>query len=772
MDRWKCHRPPSRTIPAAARALLLLWLLLRTAGVAHAGEVLFTEQFDTHRNGEPPPPPWKVLEGKAVVENGRLHLTSDRVNPRVLLDRAFSGDVSVSMRLMQAPGCHWSGMVVKDAYWLTVNQQYSSLMLDRRLQHVPSGVAAEEVGKQLGRTPSWQKYLWDPESFVLRLDCEGQGVRAYLDGKLFLDVQDELMPKSGRVMLVGGWGTDVYVDDVAVRRFSDDLLPPKPSPVPKPTLANLKATLDRQDAIYHDGESAQLTAEWLPNEPTPLRLRFALTDLHEEAAGSVETQVAPEAGKTARATVGLSAPRRGIFKVALTAVSADGKATPQGDLTSFSVLPKRLSEQPADEASSFGGHPHWEVPEFHYPMARKIGMRWARDHDAIQYTWWTNVQRERGTWRWYDEDIALLRSNGLCLLGEFMWVPPWAATTDASVPEHARARTLPGSLDDFRQYVSETVSHYRDSIKYWEVWNEPHYNGFWIGTPEQYVELLAAAYGAAKRANPNCVVLGGGGFALSSLDWVGKALDAGMLKYCEVVSFHYGYAGQPFRSQEEWFTQKLTQLRSMMREHGGEEPLWNTEAAVHSTSFLDQHRTGYAEAGAVYHFREAADALVRMYVLNLASGVQKVFYYDALWPRRDGFIEGFLNDPVNTRLLELHGGLKPTGVAFATTADLLDGMRFVEEVHLASEVNAYLFHGKDACVAVCWRSSGREAAEVPLRLRTAGDWERSDMMNARTALPKSAEVRLMIGRAPVFFSARQTTLDEFAAAWRGAAVGE
>jgi CubicO group peptidase (beta-lactamase class C family) len=46
-----------------------------------------------------------------------------------------------------------------------------------------------------------------------------------------------------------------------------------------------------------------------------------------------------------------------------------------------------------------------------------------------------------------------------------------------------------------------------------------------------------------------------------------------------------------------------------MRAHGGEKPLWNTEAAVPSTSFLDQYRAPRPESEAPYHFRRAADAV-------------------------------------------------------------------------------------------------------------------------------------------------------------------
>lgn len=764
-SRTNLPRLLAKPIFAAVSSLICLPF----SPAAQAGQVLFQESFDRCEDGKPPPQPWQVLEGEAVVEKGRLRITSERQNPRVLLPTKFEGDLSVSLRLMRAPECHWSGMVVKDLYWLTVNRQFGALFLNRRLTHVPSGIAAEEVGAELSRFGDWAKYLWDPSSFVMRLDCQGKTLRAYLDNKLFLETQDDRMPEAGGLVLVGGWGTDIYVDDVVVRRFDDDLLPKRAPRAPRPTLEGLKGTLDRQDAIYHESEQPKLTVTWRPREAQPLRLRLRTIDFYERTEGQAEAKVEQVAGQTAQATVAIRPPRRGIFKVSMTLLQPDGQEVPQGDLTSFSVIPKSLGERPESEASCFGGHPHWEVPEFHYALARKIGMRWARDHDAIQYTWWPNVERERGKWHWYDQDVALLRRNRLQLLGEFLYVPDWASSAPTGNAA-AWGTSPPKSLDDFGQYVFETVSHYRSAIHCWEVWNEPHYGGFWKGTPEEYAELLRTAYEAAKRADPRCVIVGGGGVDLFSLNWVERAMRAGLLRWCDVFSFHYGCAGVALEGHRERFVEQLKRLENLMREHGATKPLWNTEAAVFSTSFLDQYREGCAEPDAVYHFREAACALVRMYVQNVACGVQKVFYYDVLWPRRDGFIDGFLKDPVATGMIELHGGLKPIGVAYATVADVLDGARFVETIDLSAEVHAYLFQRGSECTAVYWGNFGRQPVQKQLRLRSRGRWELCDVMNVRQTLPSAGEVNLPLSREPRFVVATGATAGDFARAWRRATV--
>ncbi|HIE09427.1 MAG TPA: hypothetical protein EYP65_06210 [Armatimonadetes bacterium] len=90
--------------------------------------------------------------------------------------------------------------------------------------------------------------------------------------------------------------------------------------------------------------------------------------------------------------------------------------------------------------------------------------------------------------------------------------------------------SMPGNLRDFAKYVYEVVHHYRRRIRHYEVWNEPHYRGFFRGTPEDYVRLLETAYRAAKSADPNCVIVGGGGISLDALDWAERAFTAGLLR--------------------------------------------------------------------------------------------------------------------------------------------------------------------------------------------------------------------------------------------------
>ncbi len=256
------------------------------------------------------------------------------------------------------------------------------------------------------------------------------------------------------------------------------------------------------------------------------------------------------------------------------------------------------------------------------------------------------------------------------------------------------------------------------------------------------------------------------------MDWIERALKAGLLQYCDAFSFHYGYEGKPLQAEADRFRNGMNTLRALMRQYGTEKPLWNTEATVLSTSFLDPVRARFREADAHYHFREAAFKLVRMYVMNLAEGVQKIFYYDLLWPRRKGFIESFLNDPVNGRLLELHGGLKPAGAAYATTAHLLEGARFRQIVRMAPGVEAFLFVRGDEHIAVYWGNfQGVETPPASLFPQPVGEWVLCDVMNNRRPLERrDGRLHLPLSREPFFILASGLSAAQFAAAWESARI--
>ena len=80
----------------------------------------------------------------------------------------------------------------------------------------------------------------------------------------------------------------------------------------------------------------------------------------------------------------------------------------------------------------------------------------------------------------------------------------------------------PKDFEKWGRICSHIVAHYNEGwangfhmgIEYWEIWNEPDIPQCWTGSPEQFIELYAAAAPIIKREHPD-VKVGGCAFAMA-----------------------------------------------------------------------------------------------------------------------------------------------------------------------------------------------------------------------------------------------------------------
>ena len=109
-------------------------------------------------------------------------------------------------------------------------------------------------------------------------------------------------------------------------------------------------------------------------------------------------------------------------------------------------------------------------------------------------------------------------SSGTRVVGLLQFTPQWAAAN----PEFAQ-RSAPKNLnlpfDDPNNYwgrfVSQVATTYAGRIDDWIVWNEPEFKPgdagaggsyTWLGSDEEFAQLLKVAYLAIKKANPSATV--------------------------------------------------------------------------------------------------------------------------------------------------------------------------------------------------------------------------------------------------------------------------
>jgi hypothetical protein len=410
-------------------------------------------------------------------------------------------------------------------------------------------------------------------------------------------------------------------------------------------------------------------------------------------------------------------------------------------------------------------------------LAEQMGAAYMR----VGFLW---HQMQKGPQEPIDFDFMDKRVNTLVgrgsrhtfkVLGILYGSAPWAADCDRRYPLFPDCHDDPNyppsedHLDEYEHFVSETVRHFRDRVKEWEVWNEPNIGfRFWKptigGDPDAYGTVLKAAYRGIKGdpGDPadgvceECTVLFGGVFHSGAYTFFYETSGLGtpgglrfidlvhqhhpdIAGYFDAISLHpYMYACpavflSPFTAPEERtammgydvrtkeyrpanYLDAIRDTRSLLAHIGApDKPIWITESGWPT----NYEWVGFFLPTGV-SFLQQAQYLVRSFVLSLGEGVEKIIWWGfhdgprwAMW-QEESF--GLIGDTSNP---DYPDRPKPSYYAYRTLATQLSRTYRVQDVRealsLAPDVEfGYRFTGERKQVTVLWRVSGNRSIDVPL----------------------------------------------------------
>jgi hypothetical protein len=116
---------------------------------------------------------------------------------------------------------------------------------------------------------------------------------------------------------------------------------------------------------------------------------------------------------------------------------------------------------------------------------------------------WLDIEPRKGRFDFkkYDRIVDILSKNGIKILGILEYNPSWVTPWNKA-PDHA----------GYVNYAAKVVEHFKERVKYWEIWNEPDIATYWIPQDDlkTYSVLLKEVYPALKNADPTCAVVLGG----------------------------------------------------------------------------------------------------------------------------------------------------------------------------------------------------------------------------------------------------------------------
>ncbi len=222
-----------------------------------------------------------------------------------------------------------------------------------------------------------------------------------------------------------------------------------------------------------------------------------------------------------------------------------------------------VMNSPYGTCSHLGGGQEHDVMPQNMIMMKKAGIDWARADFS-----WSGIERTQGTWNFehLDKVMKNAEEQGMQILPILDYHTSWA---DPAY-KHPEA---------WLEYVRRTVTHFKDKIRYWEVWNEQNLKGFWHDTPDPvaYAEFLKKTYTTIKEIDPDSQVVYGG-LAGVPRDYYEKSLQAGCAKCFDVINIHPYRGGLVSQATINTFIEDIQAFHDLTVKYSGEDkPLWITE---------------------------------------------------------------------------------------------------------------------------------------------------------------------------------------------------
>lgn len=406
--------------------------------------------------------------------------------------------------------------------------------------------------------------------------------------------------------------------------------------------------------------------------------------------------------------------------------------------TSFAVLSpfdvSGIEESPFGIATHLHRGQKKVVPLIQYAGAKTI-------RDGIE---WRVLERTKGEYDFSpvpDDYMAELEKHGLNMLFVSGFNNPYYDNNATPYTDAGR--------EGFANYVEAYVQQYKDQMVAAEAYNE--FNGGFgkrgnspaNSQPEYYYKLLKKTYETVKAKHPDFPVIG---IVASedAMDWIEEVFRLGGLQYMDAVSVHpYRYPDAP-----EGLADSMEELKALIRQYndGQLKPIWATEfgyPTFQSTRGVDE--------------LTQANYMVRYYVIALASGIEKTFWYD------------LVNDGVRVDYNEDNFGMlrnaadpmgaftpKPAYAAYAAMTRELTGAEFVREETIGGDIKSYVFDQSGQQVRAVWSLSPVSAAiltEDPIQI--------TDMMgNSNTYTPYQGRVYVSLNGEPIYVKGNIQGMEE------------
>lgn len=208
-----------------------------------------------------------------------------------------------------------------------------------------------------------------------------------------------------------------------------------------------------------------------------------------------------------------------------------------------------------------------------------------------------------------------------------LWLVLKSSSNWATVKPLGQASSPPKEeyWDNYSAWVEKVIRRYQGKVDYYEIESEAQHQGFWLGTTEEYLDLLKTAYQSAKSISPEIkIVLSGINLgdifddesntnitdprAIRALEFIKKTLRS---DYYDIVEFHYNHDYSGVYGTVNWLKEHMPK----------DKPIWAGDAA--SAPFKPQGNLR----------QEQSDLAIKKIVSAMHAGVQGIMLCCSMdWP--------------------------------------------------------------------------------------------------------------------------------------------
>ena len=294
------------------------------------------------------------------------------------------------------------------------------------------------------------------------------------------------------------------------------------------------------------------------------------------------------------------------------------------------LIPKNSAEI---TASSIGMHTIWlDIGPIRNDVTEKMfdtGVKWCRlgvpwgyvEHDSIGYYDFTSI----------DTIINQLVDHS---------ITPYLILSDPNVLYNPNGYPpIPDSAVYFAAwlaYVDTVVKRYRDTVNYWEIWNEPNLDETWLpaANPVQYSALVCSTAKVIRAIDSDAVICLGG-TALIDIRFIKSCLENGVDQYIDKIGIHpYRTLPEAPQSLLTWtpnsqfvspygsYEEEIKALKDTIALFSDTLDIWDTEGCFLSDSIYPDPLSPDPLNPQHSSQETQAKYLARRYIISLKQGIE------------------------------------------------------------------------------------------------------------------------------------------------------